>query len=123
MNLKEFECDLCGKKFSIKLALVNHTKLKHNDGEKETFPCDLCDKTFVLKCNLKRHQNVVHFGLKKVNCHICNKEISDSDFLAAHIRNAHEKKFQCDKCSKWFRTQKDFDLHKAKVHHKNHTKR
>ena len=81
MNLKEFECDLCGKKFSIKLALENHTKLKHNNGEKETFPCDLCDKTFVLKCNLKRHRNVVHFGLKKVNCHICNKEISDSHFL------------------------------------------
>ena len=73
------------------------------------FPCDLCDKTFKRKYHLQRHRDVIHYGLRKIACHICHKVVNDKDFLYKHIRNVHTKK--CDFCPETFETRDELRLH------------
>jgi len=77
--------------------------------------CKDCDKTFGNEQTLERHTKKFHTGKKgpKVMCDICNTEVSD---LKTHIKSHEEKKFQCEKCPKRYRTKFDLKTHMKSVH-------
>ena len=52
-----FECQECGKCFSMKSNLIGH-KAIHTD--ERPFHCESCDKTYKHKQDLRKHERVVH---------------------------------------------------------------
>lgn len=56
---KSFICEKCNNKYSSKIALNKHIKLKHSNEPKKIIEnvtkCPLCSKEFSNKYNLKRH--------------------------------------------------------------------
>ena len=52
---KDYECTICGKRFSCKGNLNLHVKI-HN-GQKD-YECTICGKLFIYKGNLKKHVRI-----------------------------------------------------------------
>ncbi|KAK3883591.1 hypothetical protein Pcinc_012094 [Petrolisthes cinctipes] len=80
-NLKMYECDKCGKRYSYKSTLATHQKAVHSN-EKQ-FKCPECPKEFARKSYLKVHM-VVHTGEKKYKCDECGKSFSQRGSLVVH---------------------------------------
>ena len=77
-------CEICGKSFKSKQALVGHQNAKHQ----EKFKCDLCGKCFENLSKLDRHkiaQNVE----KSFTCPKCEKKFLRKDNMLQHIKNIH----------------------------------
>uniref|UniRef100_A0A3B3YHE4 C2H2-type domain-containing protein n=1 Tax=Poecilia mexicana TaxID=48701 RepID=A0A3B3YHE4_9TELE len=101
-----FDCDFCGKSFSLKSSLNNHVKI--HTGEKS---CDFCGKTFNSSSDLKKHMRV-HTGEKPFCCEDCGKRFSLSASLNRHRRvHTEEKPFGCDVCGKRFTVSSYLEKH------------
>ena len=77
--------------------------------------CDDCSKVFGNAKTLERHSKRFHNenSTAKVLCDICNTKVND---LKTHMKSHEEKKFQCDKCPKRYRTKFDLKTHTNSVH-------
>ena len=97
---KEYECDVCEKRFTRPGYLVIHQRT--HTGEKP-FECDVCQKRFSLKGHLTVHRRI-HTGEKPFQCDVCQKRFSRTGDLAVHQRtHTGEKPFECDFCEKRFK--------------------
>ncbi|XP_057658449.1 gastrula zinc finger protein XlCGF52.1-like [Diorhabda carinulata] len=110
---KPFKCGICSKYFSQKIHLNDH--LRSHTGEKP-FKCDICLKTFSLKNNLNRHLRS-HTGEKPFNCKICTKTFSQKSSVNIHLRiHTGEKPYKCEFCLKTFSLKNNLITHE-----RNHT--
>ena len=63
----------------------------------------------------KDHMDMVHNDIKKVQCEICNKAISNVANLKIHMAT-HEKKYKCNSCDEEFSNEWFLKLHYNKTH-------
>ena len=92
-GIKNFRCETCGKRFSSKGLLINHTAL--HTGVR-AFPCKYCAKSF-----------------RTGDTHRCHEK-KCQDRL--QIYNSEGNQYSCVSCQETFRCKRDFDLHNQRFH-------
>ncbi|XP_063435856.1 zinc finger protein 93-like [Mytilus trossulus] len=104
-------CDFCGMKFKLRGALVEHVKSLH---ENSKYPCETCGKIFSAMRNLKRH-TVTHksdFEANKPLCPECGKSFRFKSDLEKHMKiHTGERAFECKTCQKSFRLNSHLKQH------------
>jgi KRAB domain-containing zinc finger protein len=101
LEMKDFNCMVCDKKFDTKENLKFHLAF-----HKEKVSCKFCSRKLLPK-NLERHMKY-HENL---SCKICSKSFLATANLAQHMK-VHEKSFECDKCGKKFARKFYLENHK-----------
>lgn len=111
---KPFECDICGKKFSLDMMLKQHMRV--HTGEKP-YMCEICGKTFKTSSSLTIHLRV-HSGDKPMECKICGKRFNESSNLNKHMK-IHFRDYKCEICLKSFDSETKFKRHQLLCQRKN----
>jgi len=109
---KNFECELCNKKFTKIEILKRHIKTHLKDKE---FKCTYCAKTFDRRDVLNDHIRN-HTGEKPFECTICKKKFTRGFVLLRHMRTHGEGLYKCDFCMKGFDRKDTY-----RDHMRNHT--
>ncbi|KAJ8961282.1 hypothetical protein NQ318_008967 [Aromia moschata] len=137
-KMKEFECDICLKRFSRNDLLIRH-KIAHamkfddqklefedtfnseeNDGEvvrikseEFMFSCSSCDVLFIHKEDLDTHMTCEHDKKEgNIVCEVCSKRFHKMAHLNRHIKTHYsEKAFKCHSCDKGFARQEQLNHH------------
>ena len=98
-------CEVCGKVFSSKKLLENHTRV-HLQSE---FKCGKCEKLFSSEEKANDHQRKVH--KEKMKCEFCVFE-SEPGNMRRHVKAVHKGiEYECSKCSKKFKRSSTLDKH------------
>ena len=95
-----FICSICGKSCSTKQYLGIHMT-KHT-GEKKykcRFSCGMTFRRAGSRCN----HELIHKGIKRWKCHMCEKKFTKHDQLKFHIkRHLGQKDYICSSCNLGF---------------------
>lgn len=107
---KQHTCTDCGKKFSLKRDLDQHT-LTHKN--KKQFNCNNCHKAYSSKHLLNEH--IIKHDRNKIQfkCSHCSKEFFKKSVYHTHLQT-HEKNFECTTCSKVLKTKYNLTAHLRK---------
>ena len=111
---KDFECELCEKKFYLLSECNSHYKKAHLKSKSIT--CDSCDN-FACDSNrdLFRHKKRKHEDKtlqKLLKCNQCEKSFVLQSNLRNHYkRHAGEKSHACNICTKLFWTKNELEIH------------
>ena len=84
MGEKRFQCDICDKKFSGKVPMLDH-RATHFE---PTLSCTYCGKLFKSNCSLRKHVKI-HTGDKRYTCYICNHSYVQSTPYWLHMEKKH----------------------------------
>ena len=84
---RNFDCDVCGKKFKFKHYLVSH-KLLHS-GDKPHM-CTWCGMTFTQNANMQKHVRMKHTNNKGHVCSYCGKSFVQAYYLRRHLATHRE---------------------------------
>jgi Zinc finger, C2H2 type len=81
-----FICETCGKEFSTKRYLSDHTRRVHTMKEKnpEILTCDHCGKIKKTRYELSKHIRNVHITIPSP-CTVCGKVFRNKPLLQAHM--------------------------------------
>jgi len=133
-------CNLCDRKFLNKKGLDRHMTKYHASGEIQIYECDFDGKMFknkgfllkhmdvhvpkvecevchifVRKANLNNHL-ITHFGSgQQFQCNFCSKSFKTKVLLKSH-KQLHVKKFECEICKKMFSHLRHLKKHKKEIH-------
>lgn len=101
-GIKNFECDICKRKFFTQKRTNEHKKLVHGPKkQKQIVPCPECDKTFTSGYGLQMHL-ARHTGNRTFECTQCSRKYATQKDLTVHIRNIHileRKNYTCEICN------------------------
>ena len=81
------KCQECGKAFTLKTSLYNHTQVHNNNRMKCSFPRCLC--TFKHHQNQLEHITWGYHETKDVPCTICKKMFQTPTSMRAHHIHRH----------------------------------
>ena len=85
---KNIQCPKCESKFHGKYQLKRHIDTIHPD-KPFKYQCEHCEKGFMLKPAFESHTNI-HLGLKPHVCEVCSYAFSDKSNMLAHRRKVHK---------------------------------
>lgn len=89
LNVKQFPCEECGKKYATKADMTKHTRAAHGDLRNLMVRCEECGDEFK-QCYLKRHQYYKHKSNKLPKlCLHCGKEFKTREIMLKHVRKIH----------------------------------
>ncbi|XP_077284331.1 uncharacterized protein LOC143909926 isoform X2 [Arctopsyche grandis] len=109
VDKKNYNCDICGRRFTIRPNLERHISL-HSGGR--GLCCHICGQRFSLAGALKTHMRV-HTGEKPYKCSECDAKFSQPGSLVTHKRrHSGEQPFVCDTCGKAFTSHGGLARHK-----------
>jgi len=111
---KKHVCIVCGKGYSYKHLLNEHTWKEHGEGQHVRYPCnwDGCDYSAKYKQTLHTHVMERHHGVKrkhrqedaykKINCPTCNKSLKKWYYHQFHKKTCSSGNviYQCEICGK-----------------------
>ncbi|XP_069364225.1 zinc finger protein 184-like [Maniola hyperantus] len=86
---KDFQCDVCEKRFRIKAFLDKHKETHMAMTARRLYTCGVCEKTFTCHSSLNRHI-WIHRG-KSFKCEICEKAFSNASERNCHVSHVHMK--------------------------------
>lgn len=95
LHNKQFECDLCAKKYVKLYDLYNHMQSAHI--KSKTFLCDICSLQFNTKVSLAHHMS--HHQKKITYCTVCSKPFLYKHNLVRHMLAHNNQRYVCTKCS------------------------
>uniref|UniRef100_A0A336LZZ2 CSON007068 protein n=1 Tax=Culicoides sonorensis TaxID=179676 RepID=A0A336LZZ2_CULSO len=111
-----YQCDLCGRFFSLKASLRQHIKTTHlNLIEKH--PCEYCGRIYQLKNSLMAHVKNDHTNIQTYQCNTCDKTFTAKYLLRRHcLTHIKDKNLQCPECGGMFQSKHYLEGHRRKVH-------
>lgn len=105
---KEFKCDKCEIKFTLKKNLLRHLAGHNNE---KTFICKYCSKQFLTLSSQKKHERI-HEGKKSYRCIYCASIFTCNSELIEHTENQHKNFYHpCNVCSKFFDSEQSLSEH------------
>ncbi|XP_023226573.1 zinc finger protein 850-like [Centruroides sculpturatus] len=105
---KEFKCDKCDIKFTLKKNLLRHVAAHNSE---KSFICKYCGKQFLTLASQKKHERI-HEGKKSYRCIYCTLIFSCNNDLIEHIQNHHKDfYYPCKICSKYFDNEHSLSEH------------
>lgn len=112
-QVKQHQCDTCGKVFRTKPGLIHHIRI--HTGERP-YVCHLCNKRFINGGHLHTHMRT-HTGEKNHICSACNKAFATAQQLTKHTIAIHtsERPYGCTYCPKRFASSSNLNTH-IKIH-------
>jgi len=92
---KTFNCNICKKRFKLKLDLNNHRLLhdKLNDNSRP-YVCDICGKGYAKRCVMYTHKKR-HSNKKPFECPICKKSFQIKGDMTSHQSS---RRYRCGIC-------------------------
>lgn len=106
---KQWECDVCLKKFTTKYFLKKHKRL--HTGEMP-YVCGLCGKSFTFQQSYHKHM-LYHSEDKPHTCNECGRSFKELSTLHNHQRiHSGERPFACETCGKCFRQRVSYLVHR-----------
>lgn len=108
-KVKEFECQICRKRFKTQKNLDNHAEL-----HKMKYVCEQCGMEFKFKYGLTKHLRT-HSGEKSYLCAICGKTFGCLSSQKIHLlTHVGERPYVCDICGQSFTQRSPMMLHRKK---------
>ncbi|KAF5282407.1 hypothetical protein FQR65_LT14301 [Abscondita terminalis] len=83
---KNFQCNVCNKKYSSKSVLNKHKKIHIKDN---SYKCNKCDSRFLSNGDLENHLKL-HSGYRPFCCQLCANTFREEKNLKTHMRRIHE---------------------------------
>jgi len=112
-DLKKFECDHCGKRYSAKHQLQAHILFELGFSG---FSCDQCGKKCKTMSDLKIHQNT-HTGLRPYFCTLCDKTFKTPAARSSHMeKHLLEEGITCEICNAKLTNRTLYQRHKRFQH-------
>lgn len=122
---KQFECDVCKRKFIRKINRDSHMKYHFCNGDPEILKklleepeiqeCGICKRVLLSKRALQLHVSGHTNSSKPFQCDFCDKCFSFSNEYRVHERlHTGETPYQCSHCSQRFRKRSHLVIHESK---------
>ncbi|XP_055382311.1 zinc finger imprinted 3-like [Condylostylus longicornis] len=112
---KLYECSICSKTFTQKMALTKHEEIHLPKDQRNLFPCTQCNKKFLNEYLLEAHIKIVHLKERPFVCEVCGKGTTSKRSLEDHKLVHTEATHKCELCSQLFK-----NIKRLKVHMKTH---
>ncbi len=125
---KTYDCDICGKTFTLNYNLNRHKRTKHpNTAGHMIHDCDICGKTFTMDYNLNRHKRMKHPNTaghmtkmrqtQSNKCQYCSKVYPCYSALVSHMtKHTREKPFKCCICDNRLGFKSSLKIHLLSKH-------
>ncbi|XP_049819992.1 histone-lysine N-methyltransferase PRDM9 isoform X24 [Aethina tumida] len=92
-NTRRFLCEICGKSFPRRTALLDHEA--GHTGEGRRYECHICGRRYSHKSNLNRH---VKIHSTPYDCTVCGKGFLTNEELVRHFKQVCERSKYCLMC-------------------------
>ena len=99
-QVKSWTCEQCGKQYSSKNLLEEHTNTHTGN---RPYICEVCGKDFASKYTHRAHTKTHEVRARPYECTQCNKSFLSQQNLTQHVKTHNGvKEFICHQCGKLY---------------------